>query len=81
EEVAMRDGLRWLSLRPRGGTEASFQRASFGFSQTQLARMELVDNLGQRTVIAFSGWQRNPVFAVNTFRFPPGKNVDVIGDR
>ncbi|AAF84261.1 membrane protein [Xylella fastidiosa] len=81
EEVAMRDGLRWLSLRPRVGIEASFQSASFGFAQTQLARMELVDNLGQRTVIVFSGWQRNPVFAVDTFRFTPGKNVDVIGDR
>ncbi|HHW4680125.1 MAG TPA: outer membrane lipoprotein chaperone LolA [Xylella taiwanensis] len=81
EGVAMHDGLRWLSLTPRAGTEASFQSASFGFAQTELVRMEVVDTLGQRTVIAFSGWQRNPVLAVDTFRFTPGKNVDVIGDR
>ncbi|HHW4677912.1 MAG TPA: outer membrane lipoprotein chaperone LolA [Xylella sp.] len=81
EELAMRDGLRWLSLTPRAGTDASFQSASFGFAQAGLVKMEVVDTLGQRNVIAFTGWQRNPVLPVGTFRFTPGKDVDVIGDR
>ena len=44
-----------------------------------LVRMELNDGLGQRTVIGFSQWRRNPAFAAGTFRFTPPKGVDVVG--
>ncbi len=32
--------------------------------------MEITDAVGQRTVISFSGWKRNPGFAAGTFSFP-----------
>ena len=35
----------------------------------------------QRTIITFSGWKKNPSFAAGTFRFVPGKDVDVVGER
>ena len=41
--------------------------------------MQVVDNLGQRTEIEFTGWKRNPAFAADTFRYTPPKGVDVIG--
>ncbi len=81
EEAAPRDGLQWLSLTPKRETEASFQFAALGFAQGTLSRMEVVDAVGQRTVIDFSGWRKNPGFASGTFRFVPGKDVDVIGER
>ena len=81
EEAAPRDGMQWLSLSPKVDTEASFQYAALGFNQTGLAKMEVVDAVGQRTVITFSGWKRNPGFAAGTFRYVPGKNVDVVGER
>ena len=81
EEAAPRDGMQWLSLSPKRETEASFQYAALGFGQGGLARMEVVDAVGQRTVISFTGWKKNPAFANGTFRFVPEKNVDVIGQR
>ncbi|WP_305805180.1 outer membrane lipoprotein chaperone LolA [Stenotrophomonas sp. YIM B06876] len=81
EEAVARDGLQWLSLTPKVNTEASFDYAALGFNQSGLARMEVVDIVGQRTVINFTGWKRNPAFAAGTFRYAPGKNVDVVGER
>ncbi|WP_434031222.1 outer membrane lipoprotein chaperone LolA [[Pseudomonas] boreopolis] len=80
EEATPRDGLQWLSLTPKVDTEASFQIASLGFGKDGLERMEVVDAVGQRTAISFSGWKRNPAFAADTFKFTPGKGVDVVGD-
>jgi outer membrane lipoprotein carrier protein len=80
EEASVRDGLQWLSLTPKVDTEASFQIASLGFDKTGLAKMEVIDAVGQRTTISFSGWKRNPAFAADTFKFTPAKGVDVVGD-
>jgi len=80
EEAAPRDGLQWLSLSPKRETDASFQYAALGFGNGGLSRMEIVDAVGQRTVVNFTGWKRNPTFAADTFRFTPGKGVDVVGE-
>lgn len=74
-----RNGVAWLEVAPRAA-DAGFKTARLGFAGGQLSRLEYVDALGQRTVIAFSGWQRNPVFAKGTFSYVPGKGVDVIGN-
>lgn len=73
------NGLNWLTLAPKKSNEASFSSARLGFGKSGLARMEVVDALGQRTEITFSGWKRNPAFAIGTFKYKPGKGVDVIG--
>jgi outer membrane lipoprotein carrier protein len=80
EEAGSRDGLEWLSLSPKRETETAFQYASLGFNAQGLARMEVTDAVGQKTVIDFSGWKRNPTFAAGTFAFTPPKGTDVIGD-
>lgn len=72
-------GLDWLVLQPRQAEDAPFQKARLGFGAKGLARMELTDGLGQRTVIAFGAWKRNPAFPAGTFRFTPPKGVDVVG--
>ena len=72
-------GLDWLVLVPRKADDAAFQKARLGFGATGLTRMELTDGLGQRTVIGFSAWKRNPSFPADTFRFTPPKGVDVVG--
>lgn len=80
EEAAARDGLQWLALSPKRETDTAFQYAALGFNAQGLARMEVVDAVGQRTVINFSGWKRNPAFAAGTFSFAPPKGTDVIGE-
>lgn len=73
------EGVVWVGLEPKG-EDAPFSRARLGFAGSQLVSMEMTDGLGQRTRIAFSGWQRNPAFKAGTFRFVPPPEVDVIGD-
>ena len=72
-------GLEWLVLAPKQAEEASFKQARLGFGAAGLVRMELQDSLGQRTVIGFGPWQRNPKFAAATFRFTPPPGTDVVG--
>jgi outer membrane lipoprotein carrier protein len=79
-ELGRKDGLEWLSLAPKRGGDASFQTARLAFSGSTLVRMEVVDALGQRTEIAFTGWKRNPSFAKSTFSYTPPKGVDVVGE-
>ena len=80
EDAGRDDGLDWLLLKPKGNTEANFQSARLGFGAQGLVRMQVVDALGQKTRIVFDRWQRNPGFAANTFRYAPGKGVDVVGE-
>jgi outer membrane lipoprotein carrier protein len=73
-------GLDWLVLTPKGNAaDASFRSARLGFANNALTKMQVVDALGQRTEINFSGWKRNPSFPASTFRYTPPKGVDVIG--
>ena len=78
-EAGDEDGLEWLQLTPRETAGASFASARLGFGDNGLARMQVVDSLGQRTLFSFNGWKRNPGFAKGTFRYVPGKGVDVVG--
>ena len=79
-EAGSEAGLDWLQLTPRNPNDASFASARLGFGNNGLAKMQVVDSLGQRTLFAFSGWKRNPSFSKSTFRYTPPKGVDVVGD-
>jgi outer membrane lipoprotein carrier protein len=79
-EAGRGDGLEWLALSPKNDDGAGFQSARLGFDAHGLASMQVVDALGQKTQISFSGWRRNPVFADGTFQFTPPKGVDVVGE-
>lgn len=81
KDTGKQGGLEWLELTPKQEEGAGFQNARLGFDATGLARMLIVDALGQRTDITFSGWKRNPTFAAKTFRFTPPKGIDVIGEQ
>lgn len=73
-------GLDWLELKPKKADEAPFDRARLGFGPAGLVKMELFDALGQRTVLGFSAWKRNPAFAADAFTFVPPAGVDVVGE-
>ncbi len=74
-----KDGLEWLEALPRD-KESSFERIRMGFSSSGLIVMELVDSLGQTTVLRFASLERNPRLDPGLFRFSPPKGADVIGD-
>jgi outer membrane lipoprotein carrier protein len=77
-EAGDADGLSWLSLKPRKQDGAGFESARLGFGDGGLERMQFVDALGQKSVISFGHWERNPSFPGTTFRFAAPKGVDVI---
>ena len=81
KELGNAEGLEWLSLAPKQEGDAGFRSARLGFNQSGLVKMHVIDALGQRTDIDFSGWKRNPAFPADTFRYTPPKGVDVIGER
>ncbi len=80
KESGTADGLQWLVLTPKREGDASFQSARLGFGKTGLARMDVVDAVGQNTRISFAGWKRNPAFPATTFKYTPAQGVDVVGD-
>lgn len=79
-DVGTHNGLDWLELAPKTPTDAGFRSARLGFGAQGLATMQVVDALGQKTLITFSSWKRNPTFATDTFHYVPAKGVDVVGE-
>ena len=55
------------------------EMARLGFGTQGLARMQVLDLVGQKTEIRFEAWKRNQAFAAGTFQFKPGEDVDVVG--
>ncbi len=78
-DAGNRDGLEWLRLVSRG-KDPQFDYAEIGFDAIGPRRMLFKDTVGNRTEIAFSGWQRNPELPPGTFTFVPPKGTDVVGD-
>jgi outer membrane lipoprotein carrier protein len=74
-----KDGLEWIEALPRD-KESNFEKIRMGFSSSGLKVMELVDSLGQTTVLRFASLERNPRLDPGLFRFSPPKDADVIGD-
>lgn len=79
-ETGEQGGLSWMELKPKSADNAAFQTAKLGFSAQGLMKMSVVDTLGQRTELAFSGWKRNPAFKAGTFTYKPAPGVDVVGE-
>ena len=78
-EAGERDGLEWLEASPKT-PYSGFDRLQLGFSGSELRAMELFDNFGQTTLLAFSRVERNQALAASIFRFKPPVGVDVIGE-
>ena len=78
-DAGTRDGLEWLRLVSRS-KDPQFEYAAIGFDASGPRRMIFKDTLGNRTDIAFSGWERNPSLPASTFTFVPPRGTDVVGD-
>jgi len=72
------DDLDWVKVIPKDSA-SDFREARFGFRDRDLMRLEIVDKLGQRSVLRFSAVQRNAKVDPSEVRFQPPPGVDVIG--
>lgn len=78
-EAGEREGLEWVEAVPKS-SDSGFEKLQLGFAGNDLKAMELSDNFGQTTSLAFSRLERNPSLASSLFRFTPPAGVDVIGE-
>ena len=79
DELPAAGGLDWVRLVPRAGA-GDFRELRLGFAGADLREMELVDRLGQRTIIRFTALERNVKLAADSFQFKIPPDTDVVGD-
>jgi outer membrane lipoprotein carrier protein len=72
------DGLDWLSATPLA-KDSTFSEIRLGFDANGLAALELFDAFGQKSVVRFTAFERNPKLTPELFKFTPPKGADVIG--
>lgn len=78
-EAGDHDGLEWIEATPKA-QDSGFEKVRLGFAHKELRAMELLDSLGQTTLLRFARFERNPHLAPSLFRFVPPANTDVIGE-
>lgn len=77
KEEGSTGGFDWVTLRPKGKGN-QYSAIKLGFNSTDLAAMQMSDNLGQTTRILFDSVKRNTRLAADTFNFKPPPGVDVL---
>jgi outer membrane lipoprotein carrier protein len=73
-----RDGLEWARVLPKD-VQSDFREALFGFKGKELARLVIVDKLGQRSTLAFTAVRRNAAVDPKLVEFTLPQGVDLIG--
>ena len=71
-----RDGLHWVEAIPRM-RDGAIQRVAVGFRAGKLEALDILDGLGQRSVLRFGPLQTGGVTAAQ-FRFQPPPGVEVV---
>ncbi|MCF6280775.1 MAG: outer membrane lipoprotein chaperone LolA [Candidatus Polarisedimenticolaceae bacterium] len=75
-----RDGLIWVVLAPKN-SESQFATISVALTaESELKRMEFIDQFGQVTLFMFSDLVRNPILDEKLFIFIPPPLIDILGD-
>jgi outer membrane lipoprotein carrier protein len=80
KDLPAADGLDWLSATPIS-KETTFAEIRLGFDAKGLAALELFDAFGQRSLVRFTSFERNPKLASSSFVFEPPKGADVVGEK
>ena len=73
-----REGLDWVRVLPKD-SQSDFREALFGFRNNELARLVVIDKLGQRSTLVFSGVKRNAPVDPKLTEFVVPAGVDLIG--
>ncbi|MBH9553777.1 outer membrane lipoprotein chaperone LolA [Inhella gelatinilytica] len=71
------DGIAWVAATPKQ-TDAGIQSLRIGLRGRELALLEIVDGLGQRSRLVFAGFEANVSIAAERLRFTPSAGMDVI---
>jgi outer membrane lipoprotein carrier protein len=76
-EAPAEGGLEWVLATPRA-RDSSLQSVRVGFHAGNLARLEILDSFGQKSVLTFSAFDANASLDAAAFQFKPPAGADVI---
>ena len=71
------DGLQWAVATPKNHN-GQLNNMRVGFRGNELAKLEILDGLGQRSVITFDKMEMNVPIPAKEFQFTPPKGASVI---
>ena len=69
--------LAWVAARPKQ-SDAGIQSLRIALRGRELAQLEIVDGLGQRSRMVFQGFEANAKIDAERLRFVPSAGMDVI---
>jgi len=75
-DLGSNDGCEWVEVVPRS-RDTSFNRINLGMQNGKPRAMELYDSLGNKTIVNFTGFRKNPPVNAGSFRFRIPKGADV----
>ncbi len=73
----VREGIEWVRATPKA-KDASFREVRVGFKGAALAAVEITDNFGQRSLLAFSRYDTQAKLGADLFQFKPPAGADVV---
>ena len=77
ENAGEKEGLQWVQATPKS-KDGQLRSVKVGFRGDQLAALEILDGLGQRSVMTFSKMELNAGIPPDTFNFKPPAGADVL---
>jgi len=75
-DAASKDGLDWVVATPKQA-EGTVRSLRVGFKGHALARLEINDSFGQKSLIVFNAFEPNAKLPPDTFVFVPPAGADV----
>lgn len=77
EAAPEKDGLQWAVATPKD-REGQLNSMRVGLRGNELARLEIVDGFGQRSVITFDKMEVNAAIPADRFQFKPPQGASVV---
>lgn len=77
-EKDSQNNSRWFVLKPKDKSSL-YQTIKLNFQKDKLAKMDIIDNIGQKTEVQFKNEKINKKLNKNSFRVKIPKGTDVIG--
>jgi len=77
EAADEKDGLQWVQATPKV-KDGQLHSVKVGFRGNDLAKLEILDSFGQRSVLTFTKMELNVAVSPERFQFKPPQGADVV---